>query len=73
MTRNEFIELLTTEWDENVPHLMSMSSMQLQLPRLCMHLATDAFVKDRSGPAIDELRVQLLHLEETGSFKLDGY
>ncbi len=71
MTRNEFIELLTTEWDETVPHLMKMSSMQL--PRLCMHLATDAFIKDRSGPAIDELRVQLLHLEETGSFKLDGH
>ncbi len=71
MTRNEFIELLTTEWDETVPHLMSMSSMQL--PRLCMHLATDAFVRDRSGPAIDELRVQLLHLEETGSFKLDDH
>jgi len=71
MTRNEFIELLTAEWPEVVPNLLKMQSMQL--PRLCMHLATDAFVKDRSGPAIDELRVQLLHLEETGSFKLDGY
>ena len=70
MTRKEFIDILATEWPD-VPVMLESASMQL--PRLCLHLASDAFVFERKGPAIDELRAQLLHLEDAGSFKLDGY
>lgn len=68
MTRSEFIELLTMEWDEAVPNLLKMSGMNL--PRLCRHLAVDAFINNRHGEVVEELRGQLNYMEKNGKFDL---
>lgn len=65
LAREEFIALLATVW----PDVRALLANGMSLPRLCTHLATDAFVKQPEAPAVlQRLREELLSLENIGAF-----